>query len=130
MEERPAQDTGSPGPGGGPGWLNETKGPLIVMAVLVGALLLFGTWLLLRSPDDVRNEDAGFTATAKPRKAPVEAGRKTFAWPMFGFDRARTRNVQVTGVRPPCSGDRLRRCPTTPGPRCPTRWWASAWPST
>ena len=26
---------------------------------------------------------------------------KRIAWPMFGFDRARTRNLQVTGVRPP-----------------------------
>ncbi len=101
MDERPAQETGSPGQDSGPGWLSETRGPLIAMAILVGLLLLFGTWLLLRSPEDVRNEDAGFTATAKPRKAPVEAGKKTFAWPMFGFDRARTRNVQVTGVRPP-----------------------------
>lgn len=101
MDGSPAQDGDPPGQGQDPGWLRESRGPLIVLAALVGLLILFGMWLFLRSPADVRDDSAGFVAREKPGKTVEKSESKTVKWPLYGFDRARTRNLQGTGVRPP-----------------------------
>jgi outer membrane protein assembly factor BamB len=102
MDGSPSRDSGPAERDGGSGGIAEFRTPLLVLTALVGLLFLFGSWLLLRSPDDVRNEDAGFVVDERPGKpAARPAEKKRIAWPMFGFDRARTRNLQVTGVRPP-----------------------------
>lgn len=67
---------------------------LALIAALIGISVVFAAWSALKRPDDVRNESAGFVAERpvqqkKPRKA------ATVAWPMYGLDRARTRNLQV-----------------------------------
>jgi outer membrane protein assembly factor BamB len=50
----------------------------------------------LKRPDDVHNPDAVF----KPEK-PKKQIRKTVPWPLYGYDRARTRYLPAKGVRPP-----------------------------
>ena len=101
MDGSPAQDGDPPGQGQDPGWLRESRGPLIVLALLVGLLILFGMWLFVRSPDDVRDDRAGFAAKEKPGVKVEKSESKKVNWPMYGFDRARTRNLQGTDVKPP-----------------------------
>lgn len=74
---------------------------LALAAGLIGISIVFAAWSTLKRPDDVRNENAGFAARdtiAKPKPSP-EA--KSIAWPMYGFDRARSRNLAVDTVKPP-----------------------------
>jgi outer membrane protein assembly factor BamB len=52
----------------------------------------------LKRPADVHNPDAIFKPE-KPKKPPPKA--KTVNWPMFGFDRARTRYLPAQGIKPP-----------------------------
>ncbi len=72
-------------------------------ALLLGAtvLLLAGAALagyeVLKRPPDVHNPNAGF----KPEKPKKPSKAKTVNWPVFGYDRARSRYLPATGVRPP-----------------------------
>ncbi len=50
----------------------------------------------LKRPADVHNPDAVF----KPEK-PKKQIRKTVAWPLYGYDRARTRYLPAKGIKPP-----------------------------
>ncbi len=52
----------------------------------------------LKRPADVHNPDAIFRPQ-KPKQAPKKA--KTVNWPLFGFDRARTRYLPAKGIKPP-----------------------------
>jgi outer membrane protein assembly factor BamB len=52
---------------------------------------------LLKRPADVHNPDAIF----KPHKPPPPKQAKTVNWPIFGYDRARTRYLPVKGIKPP-----------------------------
>jgi outer membrane protein assembly factor BamB len=50
----------------------------------------------LKRPADIHNEEASFEA----QKPKVEK-RKTVSWPLYGYDRARTRYLPARGVKPP-----------------------------
>lgn len=52
---------------------------------------------LLKRPADVHNPDAIF----KPQKPKKVKPPKTVNWPIFGYDRARTRYLPVKGIKPP-----------------------------
>lgn len=101
MDGGPAQDGEPPGWGQVREWFRGDRLPFVLLTAAVGLLLLFAALMFLKSPADVRNEDAGFVAKEVPGGKVKRAGSGTVTWPMFGFDRARTRNLQVTGVRPP-----------------------------
>ena len=60
---------------------------------VAGAVIAYES---LKRPADVQNPDAVF----KPEK-PKKQVKKTVAWPLYGFDRARTRYLPAKGVRPP-----------------------------
>lgn len=107
-KEKESMD-GSPGPEGAePGeraWLLRHRLPLLVVAMV---LLIVGTaagYQLLKRPADVsRGEEVPFVEeeAPKPKKQKKRAqGPRTIDWPMFGFDRARTRNMNVKGIKPP-----------------------------
>jgi outer membrane protein assembly factor BamB len=72
-----------------------------VVALLAGAAVafaaIFAGYELLKRPADVHNTDAVFIPQ-KPKQAKVP---KTVNWPIFGYDRARTRYLPVNGVKPP-----------------------------
>jgi outer membrane protein assembly factor BamB len=71
----------------------------IALAVGVSAALigLFVAFELLKRPPDVHND----TATFKPAKPKRPPRAKTVNWPLFGYDRARTRYLPAKGVKPP-----------------------------
>lgn len=50
----------------------------------------------LKRPADIHNEAAAF----QPQQPKVEK-RKTVSWPLYGYDRARTRYLPAKGVKPP-----------------------------
>jgi outer membrane protein assembly factor BamB len=70
-------------------------------AVAVAVLVLVGIGAFvayqdLRRPADVRNEDVAFNANeAKPQKV------KTVNWPLYGYDRRRTRYLAAKGIKRP-----------------------------
>jgi outer membrane protein assembly factor BamB len=73
----------------------------LVIAVAAAALLLLaGTGVLayelLKRPPDIHNAEAAF----QPQKPKVQK-RKTVNWPLYGYDRARTRYLPAKGIRPP-----------------------------
>jgi outer membrane protein assembly factor BamB len=72
----------------------------VTIAVGVGAVAIAAGALvgyeLLKRPPDVHNPDATF----KPQK-PKREKRKTVSWPLYGYDRARTRYLPAKGVHPP-----------------------------
>ena len=73
----------------------------LVLAVGLGTLaLLIGGAVIayeaLKRPPDVHNPDATFQPQ-KPKKQRV----KTVSWPLYGYDRARTRYLPVKGIKPP-----------------------------
>lgn len=68
---------------------------LALAAALIGISIVFAAWSALKRPDDVRNESAGFVAKQPAPKKKPDKGSDTIPWPMYGYDRARTRNVQV-----------------------------------
>jgi outer membrane protein assembly factor BamB len=73
---------------------------LPAIALLAAALAFTAAvvgYELLKRPADVHNPDAIF----KPQKPPPPKQAKTVNWPMFGFNRARTRYLPVKGVKPP-----------------------------
>ncbi|HET7053747.1 MAG TPA: PQQ-binding-like beta-propeller repeat protein [Solirubrobacterales bacterium] len=50
----------------------------------------------LKRPPDIHNE----AVTFQPQKPKVQK-RKTVGWPLYGYDRARTRYLPAEGIRPP-----------------------------
>jgi outer membrane protein assembly factor BamB len=64
----------------------------LVLLVAGGAI----AYELLKRPADIHNPGAAF----QPQKPKVEK-RKTVSWPLYGYDRPRTRYLAVKGVRPP-----------------------------
>ena len=72
---------------------------LILASALIGISLVFAAWSALKRPDDVRNESAGFAVEKTVPKKPQKATR-TVSWPMYGLDRARSRNLPIN-VRGP-----------------------------
>jgi outer membrane protein assembly factor BamB len=68
---------------------------LAAAGVLVGAGAVLG-YELLKRPPDVHNAQASF----KPQK-PKKQERKTVSWPLYGYDRARTRYLPAKGIKPP-----------------------------
>jgi outer membrane protein assembly factor BamB len=65
----------------------------VVLLLAGGALLAYE---LLKRPADVHNADVPFRSQKPPKP---EA--KTVNWPLFGFNRARTRYLPAKGIRPP-----------------------------
>ncbi len=79
-------------------WWREPKRRI---AAIAGVLVVLGggvalAYELLKPPADVHNASVPF----KP-KPPPKPKSKRVNWPIFGFDRARTRYLPVKGVRPP-----------------------------
>ncbi len=72
------------------------------LCVAAGAVVLLSVagvaiaYQALKRPGDVHNPNAVF----RPEK-PKKQIRRTVAWPLYGYDRARTRYLPVKGVRPP-----------------------------
>jgi outer membrane protein assembly factor BamB len=79
----------------------EQQRGLALVGLAAAVLAIFGALLAyeeLKRPPDVHNEDVAFKAQ-KPEAPPQRA--RTVNWPMFGFDRARTRYLPAKGVVPP-----------------------------
>lgn len=79
--------------------LREDRRRLI--AVLAGAALVLGggvylAYEALKRPADVRNEDVAF----EPKETKIKKV-KTVNWPVYGYDRARTRYLAAKGIKPP-----------------------------
>lgn len=73
----------------------------LVLAVVAAALvLLVGSGVLayelLKRPPDVHNAAVPF----HPQK-PKRQKRKTVSWPLYGYDRARSRYLPAKGIKPP-----------------------------
>jgi outer membrane protein assembly factor BamB len=66
----------------------------IALVMLIGGGVL--AYELLKRPADIHNAEAGF----QPQK-PKRQERKTVSWPLYGYDRARTRYLPAKGIRPP-----------------------------
>jgi outer membrane protein assembly factor BamB len=66
----------------------------VVVLVIAGAAIAYES---LKRPPDVHNENAVF----KPEKPKKQIKKKTVPWPLYGYDRARTRYLPAKGVRPP-----------------------------
>jgi outer membrane protein assembly factor BamB len=72
---------------------------LVVAAAAVLVLGIAGIAIAyeeLKRPADVHNENAVFV----PQK-PKKIVKKTVSWPLYGYDRARTRYLPAKGVKPP-----------------------------
>ncbi|HET8639652.1 MAG TPA: PQQ-binding-like beta-propeller repeat protein [Solirubrobacterales bacterium] len=65
----------------------------VVLLLASGALLAYE---LLKRPADVHNSDVPF----KHHKPPKQEAKRV-NWPLFGYNRARTRYLPAKGVRPP-----------------------------
>jgi outer membrane protein assembly factor BamB len=79
-------------------WVERHHRWAVALAVLVligiGGILAYRD---LRRPPDVRNEDVAFKANeATPRQVV-----KTTNWPLYGYDRRRTRYLPAKGIKPP-----------------------------
>lgn len=68
----------------------------LAIVVLVGAIGAFVAYQQLKRPADIHNADVAF----QPQKPKVQK-RKTVSWPLYGYDRARSRYLPAKGVRPP-----------------------------
>lgn len=82
-------------------WLTERSRRFKILAALAAALALLGVGGLiayedLKRPADVTNTDAAFQANETTQKK-----ERTFNWPRFGYDLARTRYLPVKGIKPP-----------------------------
>jgi outer membrane protein assembly factor BamB len=77
---------------------HENRWPAIALlaAAIVFSAALVG-YELLKRPADVHNPDAIF----KPQKPKKVKKATTVNWPIFGYDRARTRYLPVKGIKPP-----------------------------
>jgi outer membrane protein assembly factor BamB len=74
----------------------------LAIVLCVGAVVLAGgivlAYELLKRPPDVHNEKATFKPQEPPKPKPKAT---TVNWPLFGFNRARTRYLPATGIKPP-----------------------------
>lgn len=81
------------------GHWNERR-RLVVAAIVAGAIAIVGTGILayelLKRPADVHNPNASFVAQKPPKPK-----AKTFNWPIYGLNTARTRYLPAKGVKPP-----------------------------
>jgi outer membrane protein assembly factor BamB len=68
---------------------------ILAGAVAVAVAILVG-YELLKRPPDVHNPHVAF----QPQR-PKKQVRKTVDWPLYGYDRARTRYLPAKGVKPP-----------------------------
>jgi len=79
-------------------WREHRRATVALAAAL--ALILGGivgiAYDKLKRPADIHNSKAAF----QPQKPKVQK-RKTVGWPLYGYDRARTRYLPAKGVRPP-----------------------------
>jgi outer membrane protein assembly factor BamB len=66
----------------------------IVLLAISGALIAYES---LKRPPDVHNPNAIF----KPEKPKRVKKAKSVNWPMFGYNRARTRYLPAKGIKPP-----------------------------
>jgi outer membrane protein assembly factor BamB len=65
-------------------------------ALVLGIVGIVVAYEELKRPPDVHNPNAAF----KPEKPKKEIG-KTVSWPLYGYDRARTRYLPAKGIKPP-----------------------------
>ncbi len=83
-----------------PRWFWREHRRLVLAVAAVALVLLVGggvlAYELLKRPADIHNEAAAF----QPQKPKLQK-RKTVNWPLYGYDRARTRYLPAKGVRPP-----------------------------
>jgi outer membrane protein assembly factor BamB len=78
-------------------WTDHRPLALALAAGLIGLVIaVLAGYELLKRPPDVHNSHAAF----EPQK-PKKQVRKTVDWPLYGYDRARTRYLPAKGVRPP-----------------------------
>lgn len=64
---------------------------LAVVIVFLGGAILYG---LTNEPGNISNPDVEFVATQPPTQ-PVDAGDTSFSWPVYGYDKARTRYLPL-----------------------------------
>jgi len=76
---------------------NREAAIALLLIAAVGFVAIFAGYEVLKRPADVHNTDAVF----KPQKPKKVKKAKTVNWPIFGYDRARTRYLPVNGVKPP-----------------------------
>ncbi len=102
---KPAADSGgknAPKPAEGDSkkqrWYRDRRKLVAVAAalVVVMAVGVAVAYNQLKRPDDVSNPSVPFKSEPPPK--PV---LKTTDWPVFGYDRARTRYLPAKGIRPP-----------------------------
>lgn len=68
---------------------------IALVALVIGGV---GAYQLLKRPPDIHNPEVSFQPQ-KPKKQ--KRARTTIAWPLYGYDRARSRYLPVRGVKPP-----------------------------
>ncbi len=74
---------------------------LAALALVAATLLVLGgavgiAYDKLKRPADIHNEEVAFHA---PK--PKVQKRRTVGWPLYGYDRARTRYLAAKGIKPP-----------------------------
>ncbi|HEY1855212.1 MAG TPA: PQQ-binding-like beta-propeller repeat protein [Solirubrobacterales bacterium] len=78
---------------------------LAIVLLAVGAVVCAGLigYELLKRPADVHNQQAieQFKPPLEPPPEKRATPRTTINWPMFGYDRSRTKYLPVAGVSPP-----------------------------
>lgn len=83
-----------------PRWFWREHRRLVIAAAATVLVLLVGggalAYELLKRPADIHNPQAAF----QPQK-PKAQKRKTVSWPLYGYDRSRTRYLPAGGVKPP-----------------------------
>lgn len=89
-----------------PGLPSRRRRRLAAAVVLAVAALAAVIFLSTRQPGDISNPGVAFDAgdtPPPPRSAPARRGRTaSFSWPVYGYDKARTRYLpQKTPFRPP-----------------------------
>ena len=79
---------------------DEHRRPMVAVLAVAAGLVIGGAALayeLLKRPADVHNTAVPF----RPQKPAKPKKPKTVNWPLFGYNRARTRYLPVKGVKPP-----------------------------
>ncbi len=75
---------------------NRAAAVALLAAAIAFSAAIVG-YELLKRPADVHNPNAIF----KPQKPPEPKKAKTVNWPIFGYNRARTRYLPARGIKPP-----------------------------